>query len=366
MNGATLRRLAGLPLAATLVVCASLNFAAASSAQKATKAETQAFEHANGIKDPATKVAAFESFLENDPQSINNIVSGEKTIGYYAISSLVITYNKYGIDDQKLSGVNRVLEMDPNYLMAIYYSVLIRKSECEKTGDPQSCNDAMTLARRGAAMPRPLGIVTPHWIGMSALFQSFTPEWQAHYAAKLLAIDAAAQAEKQSQQDTKNAAARAEQQARYDKVMNGGRPAQLYALAGQLQDEGRPEMATDLYQALIDNFPDDPYTAKAIDKQEAARAAAQQQAQQAAGQPAQTDAAHQQATADCQQQCSATLTACKSGATGQVQTGVAIGVLGKLLKTTSVADAVTSVGSSAIDGFGACNNAFTSCTTACP
>jgi tetratricopeptide (TPR) repeat protein len=430
MNSATLRSLSGLLLAATLVVCASLCIATAASAQKATKAEIQGYEQALKIKDPAAQVAALESFLENDPQSVNNVfVDIGDTIGDAALSNLIVFHAKYDIDDKTLSGVKRVLEVDPNNALAIYDSVivrdsqckksgdpqscndaialaskglavpkpksklgpndweavtsyyqllpiriyqeegednkalgaaerllqmdpnnvryiylvvLIRKSHCEKTGDPQSCNDAIALAHRGLALPRPDKMNDSNWEKATALFQSVSPEWQTH-----------------------NAATRADQQARYDKVMNGGRPAQLYALAGQLQAEGRPEMAADLYQALIDNFPDDPYTAKAIDKQEAMRAAAQQPAQPAAGQPAATDAAQQQAMADCQQQCSAALTACKNDAKGQVQTGVAMGVLGKLLKTTSVADSVTSVGSSAIDSFGACNDAYTSCTADC-
>ena len=63
-----------------------------------------------------------------------------------------------------------------------------------------------------------------------------------------------------------------------------GRPSQLYSLAGDFEDEGRPDLAANLYQALIDKFPDDPYTAKAIDKKDAVRAAAQQQQQAQAAQ----------------------------------------------------------------------------------
>jgi hypothetical protein len=373
MNRTTLRRLAGLPLAATLVVCASLWIAAAASAQKATKAEIQTVQQPYKIKDTNARVAALESFLETDPQSANNRWFGDTTIGDVALDILIrIFQSKNRVDDKSLSGVNVVLELYPNNLHAIYYALLVRKSQCEKTGDPQSCNDAMSLARRGVVLPRAHDISNNDWKDMTILYQSLTPGWQTRYASKLLAINAAAKAEQQAkdaatqaEQQAKNAEALADQQARYDKVMNGGRPAQLYALAGQLQAEGRPEMAADLYQALIDNFPDDPYTAKAIDKQEAMRAAAQQPAQPMVNQPAQTDTAQQQAASDCQQQCSAALTACKSDAKGQVKTGVAMGVLGKLMKTTSVADAVTSVGSSAVDSFGACNDAYTSCTAAC-
>jgi hypothetical protein len=371
MNSTTFRRLAGLPLAATLVVCAIMCFATAASAQKATKAEYQAVQQAEKIKDPAAKVAALESFLENDPQSVNNRFVYD-TIGNAALSDLNYMYLKYGIDDKTLSGVNRVLEVDPNNLRAVLYSLYVRKGECEKTGDPQSCNDAIALAHRGLTLHKMNHEPEKDWEKVLAIFQSVNPEWQARYAPQLLAINAAAQAEQQrkeaaarAEQQKKDAATRAEQQARYDKVMNGGRPAQLYALAGDLEAEGRPDMAADLYQALIDNFPDDPYTAKAIDKKEAARAAAQLQAQQSQLALA-NGVANQQTTADCQKQCSAALNACKSNAGDKVQTGVAMGILGKVLNTSSVADSVTSVGSTAIDGYGACNDAYTSCKATCP
>jgi hypothetical protein len=88
-----------------------------------------------------------------------------------------------------------------------------------------------------------------------------------------------------------------------------------------------------------------------------------QQAQEAAEQAQEN--AQQQAISDCQQQCSADYDACKSAAKSQMKTGAAIGFLGKLLKTTSVADSITSVGSNAVDSFSACNDANSSCTAAC-
>jgi hypothetical protein len=89
-----------------------------------------------------------------------------------------------------------------------------------------------------------------------------------------------------------------------------------------------------------------------------------QQAQQQIPQQAQENA-QQQAVADCQQQCSADYDACKSAAKSQMKTGVAMGFLGKLLKTTSVADSVTDIASNATDSFSACDDANTTCTAAC-
>ena len=50
----------------------------------------------------------------------------------------------------------------------------------------------------------------------------------------------------QAEEDAKNAGLEADQQARYDKAMKTGRPAQLYALAGHMEDEGRPDLAANL------------------------------------------------------------------------------------------------------------------------
>jgi probable HAF family extracellular repeat protein len=174
---------------------------------------------------------------------------------------------------------------------------------------------------------------------------------------------AAAQAEERA----KKAAIEADQQARYNRVIKTGRPAQIYSLAGDLQEEGRPDLAGNLYQALIDKFPDDPYTAKAIDKKEAAREAAaqQQQAQGTAAQSAASTAASLQASEACRQQCSTTLRSCKSDAQNQQASAVAKGLVGLLYKnsatvSTASVDAQTADGASS-----ACEDAYNSCSAAC-
>jgi len=174
---------------------------------------------------------------------------------------------------------------------------------------------------------------------------------------------AAAQAEEQA----KKAAVEADQQARYDRVIKTGRPAQLYSLAGHMEDEGRPDLAANLYQALIDKFPDDPYTAKAIDKEDAARAAAaqqQQQAQDPAGQTA-ANAASPQAVEACLQQCSTTLSSCKSDAQNQHDSAVAKGLVGLLTRNSGAVGGAATDAQSADDAKSACEDAYNSCSTAC-
>jgi uncharacterized membrane protein len=188
---------------------------------------------------------------------------------------------------------------------------------------------------------------------------------QAQAAAQAEAQRKAAAA--QAEQQAKNAAAAAEQQARYDKAIAKGRPAQIYSLAGDLQAEGRDDLAANLYQLLIDKFPDDPYTAKAIDKKEAAREAAaqqQQQAQDAASQPA-ADPATAKNVEACLQQCSSTANSCKSTAQNQHDAAVAKGLVGMLSRNAGMVGGAGSDSQSADSAKSACDDAYNSCSSAC-
>jgi uncharacterized membrane protein len=175
-----------------------------------------------------------------------------------------------------------------------------------------------------------------------------------------------AQAAAQEAENAKNAAIEADQQARYDRVVNTGRPIQIYSLAGDLQDEGRPDLAANLYQLLIDKYPDDPYAAKAVDMKDAARAAAaQQQAQDAVAQPATANAPSPQAVEACLQQCSSTLNSCKSDAQNQHANAVAKGLVGLLSKNSASVSGAASDVQDADSAQSACEDAYNTCSTAC-
>jgi uncharacterized membrane protein len=209
--------------------------------------------------------------------------------------------------------------------------------------------------------------------GATVQFLSHPSDLVARRQAELKQQQAAKQAQEhalaaaQAEEDAKNAAIEADQQARYDKAMAKGRPAQIYSLAGDLQEEGRADLAANLYQALIDKYPDDPYTAKAIDKKEAAREAAaqqQQQAQDAANQSA-ANASTPQNVEACHQQCSATLTSCKSDAQNQHANAVAKGLVGLLSKNSASVSGAASDVQDADSASSACTEAYNSCSTAC-
>ena len=195
--------------------------------------------------------------------------------------------------------------------------------------------------------------------------QGWMKEEQAKAAAQAQE-QAKAQAAKE-EENARSAAIQEDQQARYDRIVMTGRPSQLYSLAGDFEDEGRPDLAANLYQALIDKFPDDPYTAKAIDKKDAARAAAQQQqqAQASAGQQAAANAPPPQAIEACIQQCSATLNSCKANAQTQHDSAVAKGLVGLLSKNAGMVGGAGTDSQNADSAKSACNDDYNSCSAAC-
>ena len=118
---------------------------------------------------------------------------------------------------------------------------------------------------------------------------------------------------------------------------------------------------------MIDKFPDDPYTAKAIDKQDAARAAAaqqQQQAQDSAGQTA-ANTTSPQAVEACLQQCGSTLNSCKSDAQNQHDSAVAKGLVGLLTRNSGSVSSAGTDSQNADSAKSACEDAYNSCSAAC-
>jgi TolA-binding protein len=72
-----------------------------------------------------------------------------------------------------------------------------------------------------------------------------------------------------SQQNTEDLPS--EEQSHYKQILAHGKPAQMYATALDMVDDGHTELALQMFQAIIDKYPDDSYATKAIDKREALR-----------------------------------------------------------------------------------------------
>lgn len=129
-------------------------------------AEFNAYQQASTQPDPSAKAAALESFLQTYPQSV---------VKKAVLDELIGTYQQLNQPDKAVSAASRLLQVDPNNMKAIFFSVYVKKSQCQKNVDPQTgklsdpspCDDAATLAQKGLSAPKPEGTADPDWKKMT-------------------------------------------------------------------------------------------------------------------------------------------------------------------------------------------------------
>ncbi|MGC9158423.1 MAG: hypothetical protein ACP5FH_05480, partial [Terracidiphilus sp.] len=117
-------------------------------------AEFNTYQMSTSQQDPAARAAALESFLETYPNSV-----AKKA----ALDELIDTYQSLRDADKTLGAASRMLQVDPNNMKAIFISVFIKKTECAKTHDAQTCDDAALLAQRGLTAPKPAATSDAAW-----------------------------------------------------------------------------------------------------------------------------------------------------------------------------------------------------------
>jgi hypothetical protein len=117
-------------------------------------AEFNAYQMASTQSDPKAKAASLETFLTQYPQSV---------VKKLALDSLVDTYQGLNDTDHTLSAATRLLQVDPNNMKATFISVIIKKGQCGKTQDAQTCDDAAALAHKGLLAPKPEGVSDADW-----------------------------------------------------------------------------------------------------------------------------------------------------------------------------------------------------------
>ena len=125
-------------------------------------AEYNAYNQAYTQSDPKAKAAALESFIQQYPQSVVKLA---------VLKMLVGAYQQLGDSDHLLSASTALLQMDPNNLEAILFSVAIKNSNCKKSvnqatgvaADSQSCDDAALLAQKGLKVAKPADISADEW-----------------------------------------------------------------------------------------------------------------------------------------------------------------------------------------------------------
>jgi hypothetical protein len=110
---------------------------------------------------------ALEGFLQAYPQSV---AKGA------ALNLLIDIYQGQGDAVKTLDAATRLLQVDPNNMKAIFWSVLVKKTQCGKTvsqktglsSDPQTCDDAAVLAHKGLTAPKPAGTSPDEWKKLTA------------------------------------------------------------------------------------------------------------------------------------------------------------------------------------------------------
>jgi tetratricopeptide (TPR) repeat protein len=124
-------------------------------------AEYNAYQTAITQSDPKAEAAALEDFLKNYPQSV---------VKKAVLEVLVDTYQKLQDPDKELTATSRVLQIEPNNEQAIFLSVYIKKGQCAKTSDAQTCDDAATLAQKGLTVAKPDATSADDWKKATATY----------------------------------------------------------------------------------------------------------------------------------------------------------------------------------------------------
>ena len=136
--------------------------------------EFNAYQMATTQSDPKARAAALEQFLQTYPQSVV-----KATVFDAPTSGLIDTYEQLAAQakdaqsladasDHTLSAACRLLQLDPNNMKAIYVSVDIKRKQCQRTQDSQTCDDAAALANKGLSTPKPAKTSEAEWKSQTA------------------------------------------------------------------------------------------------------------------------------------------------------------------------------------------------------
>ena len=121
-------------------------------------AEYNAYQQAASQSDPGAKASGLESFLTSFPQTV---------VKKAVLEDLTLTYQKMGDANKAIGAATRLLQVDPNNMKGILISVVDKKSECGKTSDPQTCDDAAAIAQKGLTVAKTADYNDADWKQMT-------------------------------------------------------------------------------------------------------------------------------------------------------------------------------------------------------
>jgi hypothetical protein len=133
-------------------------------------AEFNAYQMAITQSDPKAKAAALETFLQTYPQSVVKSDVLDRLVDTYQQLAAQAKDAQSAADanDHTVSAASRLLQVDPNNMKAIYVSVDIKRKQCQKTQDSQTCDDAAALANKGLSTPKPAKTSDAEWKSQAA------------------------------------------------------------------------------------------------------------------------------------------------------------------------------------------------------
>src|SRR5579863_365857 len=102
-------------------------------------AEYNAYQMFSTQSDPKQKIANGDAFLEKYPQSVAK---------KFVLDALLDAAQQSGQPDKVVDYAGKLLQVDPNNIKAILYSVMIKKQQCGQKSDPATCDDAAGLAQK--------------------------------------------------------------------------------------------------------------------------------------------------------------------------------------------------------------------------
>ena len=117
-------------------------------------AEFNAYQMFYTQTDPKAKAEAGEAFLQKYPQSI---------VKNTVLDQLIDAYQAEHDQNGVLNAASRLLQIEPDNLKAILYSVVIKKQQCATSSDAQTCNDAAALAQKGLGVSKPASTAQAEW-----------------------------------------------------------------------------------------------------------------------------------------------------------------------------------------------------------
>jgi len=123
-------------------------------------AEYNAYQMFSTQTDPKQKAAAGDAFLTKYPQSV---------VKKAVLDNLLDIYQQLQDPQKVLDTANSLLQVDPNNMKAILYSVMIKKGQCGQKSDAATCDDAASLAQKGLQAAKPAETADPDWQKMTAV-----------------------------------------------------------------------------------------------------------------------------------------------------------------------------------------------------